>query len=311
MAELKEKVKTGLDEARILVLGAQVLTGFQLRAVFETGFEKLPRASQYMLLGSLALLLVALALIMSPGAYHRLVTGGEDTEDLHRFTTRVLGWALLPFALGLGIGMYVATEKLRGQLSGAIAGVAVAGFALTFWYVIEAVQKSRQGQGRGGGGSMAGEQKDQEGGTELKDKINHVLTEARMILPGAQALLGFQFAIMLVEAFDKLPSSSKYIHLACFALTAVTIVFLITPAAYHRIVEQGEDTERFHRFASVMLVAAMVPLALGVSGDFFVVARKVTKSDPVAIVCAVAALLFFYGLWFGFMLVRRSQKQAA
>ena len=95
MAELKEKVKTGLDEARILVLGAQVLAGFQLRAVFETGFEKLPRVSQYTLLGSLALLLIALALIMSPGAYHRLVTRGEDTEDLHRFTTRVLGWALL------------------------------------------------------------------------------------------------------------------------------------------------------------------------------------------------------------------------
>jgi len=29
-------------------------------------------------------------------------------------------------------------------------------------------------------------------GTKLKDKIKLVLTEARVVLPGAQALLGFQ-----------------------------------------------------------------------------------------------------------------------
>ncbi len=30
-----------------------------------------------------------------------------------------------------------------------------------------------------------------EEGTKLRDKIEHVLTETRVVLPGAQALLGF------------------------------------------------------------------------------------------------------------------------
>jgi hypothetical protein len=33
MAQLKDKVKTTLDEGRILVIGAQVLLGFRFRAI--------------------------------------------------------------------------------------------------------------------------------------------------------------------------------------------------------------------------------------------------------------------------------------
>lgn len=146
------------------------------------------------------------------------------------------------------------------------------------------------------------------GGTELKDKIDHLLTENRMVLPGAQALLGFQFATMLAEGFDKLPASSKYVHLASLGLMALSIVLLMAPAAYHRIVEQGEDTEHFHRLAGRMVLAAMVPLALGIAGDFFVVVRKVAESTGLALAGAGLVLVLFYGLWFGFTLLRRNQR---
>ena len=36
---------------------------------------------------------------------------------------------------------------------------------------------------------------------KLKDKVDDALTEARVVLPGAQALLGFQFAAMLAPGF--------------------------------------------------------------------------------------------------------------
>jgi hypothetical protein len=38
--------------------------------------------------------------------------------------------------------------------------------------------------------------------TSLHTKIEQMLTEARVILPGVQALLGFQFVVMLTKAFD-------------------------------------------------------------------------------------------------------------
>ncbi|HEX8089506.1 MAG TPA: DUF6328 family protein, partial [Blastocatellia bacterium] len=143
------------------------------------------------------------------------------------------------------------------------------------------------------------------GGAKLKDKIRHVLTEARTVLPGAQALLGFQFATILMEGFEKLPESSKYVHMASLVMVALAIVLLMTPAAYHRLVEQGEETERFHRFSGRLLLASMVPLALGMCGDLFVVIRKVSESIAFALSCALAMALFFYGLWFGYTAYRR------
>jgi hypothetical protein len=91
----------------------------------------------------------------------------------------------------------------------------------------------------------------------------------------------------------------------------MTIVFLMAPAAFHRIVERGEDTERLHRFASAMVLAAMVPLALGIAGDFYIVLAKVLDSPGVAVGLAVVSLLVFFGLWFGLTLAVRTRVEAS
>jgi predicted benzoate:H+ symporter BenE len=83
----------------------------------------------------------------------------------------------------------------------------------------------------------------------------------------------------------------------------------MTPAAYHRIVERGEDTERFHSVAGKLLVAAMLTLPVGMCGDLFVVVRKITDSISAAVVSGVVMLSLFYGLWFGFTTYRRSRLQ--
>jgi cytochrome bd-type quinol oxidase subunit 2 len=311
VAKLKERVKTALDEGRMLILGAQILVGFQYRSVFEPLFDKLPESSQLLKVGALCVMLIAIALLMSPGAYHRIVEEGEDTEDMHRFTTRALTLALLPFALAFGLDTYILTRQTIGYTPAIIYGVAVGLAALFFWYGLEIIRKAKRDPEIKEAKAMekekaAGEEED---GTKLKDKIEHVLTEARVVLPGAQALLGFQLVSTLMEAFGKLPASSKYTHLVSLGLLALTVILLMAPAAYHRIVEEGQDTEHFHRIASRFLVAAMIPLGLAICGDLFVVVRKVTESATAAITASALALLFFYGLWFGYTIYRRSRKE--
>ncbi|HEX8139034.1 MAG TPA: DUF6328 family protein [Pyrinomonadaceae bacterium] len=312
MAKLKDKIKTALDEGRMLILGAQVLLGFQYRSFFEPGFEKLPPSSQYLKLCGLYLMLIAIALIMATGSYHRIVRDGEDTHDVHSFTSNILGLALMPFALAFGIDLYVAVGQLFGRGAAIAGGLMMTLVALFFWYGLEALSKSKR-EPEIKEEQMKSEKKERESseGTQTKDKINQALTEIRVVLPGAQALLGFQFVTTLMEAFEKLPLSSRYVHLLSLALIALSVVLLMTPAAYHRIVEKGEQTEHFHRFASRLLLLAMIPLALGMSGDLFVVVRKITESTVAAVVSAIVMLLFFYGLWFGYTLYRRSRQEAA
>lgn len=56
--------------------------------------------------------------------------------------------------------------------------------------------------------------------TPLKTKIEQMLTEARVIIPGGQALLGFQLIETLTKAFNELPF--KYVH--CVGLCAVAFI---------------------------------------------------------------------------------------
>src|SRR5215213_2795889 len=308
MKKLSDKIKTALDESRILVLGTQILLGFQYRSVFEKGFEALPPVSQYIKLAGLGVLLIAINLIMWPSAYHRIVYEGNDDPKVHDFITTVMDIALLPIVITLTLDFYVLSGKLLGTKGGIVAAMAMALVALFLLYGLGLISKRRHSEK-----TMNQDTKDNESSTEktpIQKKVEHVLTEARVVLPGATALLGFQLATTLLEAFDKLPASSKYVHMVSLWVMGLSVILLMTPAAYHRIVERGEDTERFHRVAGRLVVAAMVTLPVGMCGDLFVVVRKLTESTAAAVVSALVMLSLFYGLWFGFTTYRKSHLPA-
>jgi hypothetical protein len=302
MKDLSHKIKTAMDESRMLILGASVFLGFHYRAPFESGFDSLPAASQYLKVAALLLLLVSIILILSPGAYHRIVWQGNDSEDIQDFATRVMDFALLPFLITLGIDFYALAGKIVGVTGGVLVGTLIAATALLFWYGPGLIWRRKNSRSRKKTKPGAEMEK-----TPLKDRVEQVLTEARVVLPGVQALLGFQLATILMDGFDKLPQSSKYIHLMSLILMGLCVILLMTPAAFHRIVERGEDTERFHRFASVTLLVTMITLPLGICGDLFVVLRKVTGSVSLSIGIALLTLVFFYGLWFGYPQFRKAQ----
>jgi hypothetical protein len=301
--KLKDKIRLTLDESRMLVLGAQILLGFQFRVVFEPAFERLPSSSQFLKLAAMVVLLAGIALIMSPGSYHRIVRSGSDAEDVHEFATTVMDFALVPFMLALAIELYVSTGHILGTASGLIGGVSIGLTALLLWYGIGLVARPSTRM-------KAVEREDdmpRAHPTSLKDKIDQALTEARVVLPGAQALLGFQLVTIFMDGFDKLPNASKFIHMISLSLMALTMVFLMTPAAFHRIAAHGEDNARVLTVASGFLIAAMITMPLGISGDVYIVFLKTTDSIVLARIVAAAVLIFFYALWFGFTSYRRAK----
>ena len=182
---------------------------------------------------------------------------------------------------------------------------AIGGIALVLWFGYGFVDRVRQHPRRGRPGPKETREDGEMEKTPIHKKVEQVLTEARVVLPGAQALLGFQFATIMLEAFDKLPLLSKYIHMLSLALMGLSVILLMTPAAFHRIAERGEDTERFHTVASRLLLASMITLPIGICGDLFVVVRKVTNDSTLSAAGSFFALVVFYGLWFGFTIYRK------
>jgi hypothetical protein len=256
-------VKTALDETRMLVLGAQVLLGFEFSGVFRDGFESLPLHARYLDGIALLLLIVTLALLITPETYHDLVEIGPETGRFHQLITRMADCALLPFALSLGLALFIASESILDFSAGLAAGIFCLLLALGCWYGLQYLRRLRTGQRER---AITAHQQTVMEDTSLNERITQMLTEARVVLPGVQALLGFQLISVISQSFEKLPASSKLIHAVSLGCITLAVILLMAPAAYHRIVFAGQDADEVHRMGSWMVTCATIPLAFGLAG---------------------------------------------
>lgn len=135
----------------------------------------------------------------------------------------------------------------------------------------------------------------------IHDKTEEMLQQIRVVLPGTEALLGFQLVVFFNAHFEKLPTLAKYLHLANLMLIIVSTMLLVAPVAFRQIKEKGRNTSSFLTFTSRMLKGSMAFLMLGLSGDTYVAARLAVPEDAdsaVAIILAVLVFCLGATLWF-------------
>ena len=297
--KLDNKLKTALDETRLLFLGGQVLLGFQFQAFFQDGFATLSGSAKYLSLGGLALMVVSMTLLVAPVMQHRLVERGDASQRLLRTTTRFATASLVPLALSLATATYVVIGRRYGIEAGVLSGLCMGTACALFWFGIEVFVGISEG---------AGEMK--ETSTPLKTKVEQLLTEARVIIPGGQALFGFQFIAMLTTGFDKLPPNSQLVHTAALCFTALNVIVLMAPAALHRLSFGGEDSEAFLQLGSALVMTAPMLLALAVAAELYVVFDKVLGNSILASLAGASGWLVMNAFWYVIPLGLKSRNQA-
>jgi len=144
----------------------------------------------------------------------------------------------------------------------------------------------------------------------LKDKINQVLEEIRVVMPGSQALLGFQLVALFSPGFGDLSQAHKEVHLISLGFIALATIFLMAPSAYHRIACKGNITESVNRFASRMLIVAMFFLISGLATDIWLATYVVMESSTTAWIASVSCFVVATLLWFVYPL-SLAQKRAS
>jgi Family of unknown function (DUF6328) len=292
--ELDRRVKTAMDETRLLVLGVQVLLGFEFQCFFQDGFATLSGGSKSICAVSLGLVTASLGLLVVPSMIHRLAEHGRSSARLVRMTNAFAGLGLAPLTASLGLSAYVVMERHFGSRAGLAGGLGLTCLALFGWFGLEVLMGSRT-KGRPMEGSR----------TPLATRIDQLLTEARVIIPGAQALFGFQFIAMLTTGFDKLPQSAKIVHAAALLLIAVNVILLMTPAALHRLSFGGEDSDLFFRIGSAFVIASPLFLAGGIGLEFYVVVLKAYESEVWAQANAGLIFVGLLTLWYALPLALR------
>ncbi len=147
---------------------------------------------------------------------------------------------------------------------------------------------------------------------DLAQSAKTLLDECRMVLPGIQALFGFQLIAVFNERFTRdLERFDQLLHLAAIALVASAVALVMTPAAYHRSRGSREVTDTFIHISSLLLLASMVMLAVGLSLDFHLIAKLILGSESLAIGFGVALFTLLVCFWFIFPRLRRLHDRLA
>ena len=124
------------------------------------------------------------------------------------------------------------------------------------------------------------------------------IEEARMVLPGIQALFGFQLIAVFNNRFTEIAPYEQKLHLSAAVLIAIAIALIMTPAAYHRQAEPHSASEFFVWLTSFLITAAMAPLMVGLCLEVYILADLILDDWRASAAIAALLLMLFAALWF-------------
>jgi membrane protein YdbS with pleckstrin-like domain len=133
---------------------------------------------------------------------------------------------------------------------------------------------------------------------KLSEAVSYALEEARMILPGIQALFGFQLIAVFDSRFDEIFDEwGQWLHLAALVLVALACALAMTPAAFHRHNERSKVSRELLDLSSFFIGGAMIPLLAAISIDVGLVAYVVSENEWISNGMGVLCALVFAALW--------------
>ncbi|OFA04401.1 DUF6328 family protein [Duganella sp. HH101] len=146
-----------------------------------------------------------------------------------------------------------------------------------------------------------------EPGSEQDDgDFSDMLSEMRILLPGAQMLSAFLIILPFNGGFAQIVHAEKLLFLATFFLSLTSLVLLSAPAIQHRLMRPLRDRARFKRMATRQIVAGALALAVALVLGTDLVISEVFGATVGAVMAAIMALLIVGAWWVLPMLWKRS-----
>jgi uncharacterized protein involved in cysteine biosynthesis len=134
--------------------------------------------------------------------------------------------------------------------------------------------------------------------------LSDMLQELRVLLQGAQVLIGFLIILPFYQGFPALSSTQHAVYLATFGCTLTSLIIFSAPAAQHRLEWPLRDRAKFKEFSTHMIVFGTIPLSLALILVADLVVSQVL-GDAYGLAAAALAAIAIAGLWWLFPYTKR------
>ena len=151
--------------------------------------------------------------------------------------------------------------------------------------------------------SVEEEQEQEDLKEQLEREHGELLEELRSLIPGAEVLFGFLLAIRFTGQFGDLTATQRYVYYVTLLSTAAALVFLLAPAAYHRIRFRAGDKEYMVWKGNREAIAGSASISVAFTGVIYLVTDLVFGTAQ-AVVVAAGFFALIAWLWWGIALYR-------
>lgn len=140
---------------------------------------------------------------------------------------------------------------------------------------------------------------------QLKQGIEFILEECRMVLPGLQALFGFELISVFNEPFHQLGQVDKDVHLAAILFTLMSVSLLMAPAAYHRLTRPDGIPKELITVGTNLVCAGMATMLISLVLEIYIITKEITDHTATGIIFGAFTFIFFASVWYVFPLMTR------
>jgi hypothetical protein len=130
-----------LQEVRVLLQGAQVLTGFLIVLPFYQQFSQLSPRQHGVYLATFGCSLASLIIFSAPAAQHRLEWPLRDRARFKEFATRMIVFGMIPLSLALILATDLVVAQVLGERSGVIAAALATVVIGGLWWLFPYARK--------------------------------------------------------------------------------------------------------------------------------------------------------------------------
>jgi hypothetical protein len=127
--------------------------------------------------------------------------------------------------------------------------------------------------------------------------FSDMLSEMRILLPGAQMLSAFLVILPFNAGFAQIVHIEKLLFLATFFLSLTSLVLLSAPAIQHRLLRPIKDRARFKRIATRQMIGGALALAIALVLGTDLVISEVFGATVGMIAAGLMAILILCAWW--------------
>ena len=141
--ELDQEWSELVEEHRLAMPGTQVLFAFLLILPFQQRFQELTENQVYVYFSALLCAAIAIVLLITPTANHRLRWRQQDKDALLVFATKTAIAATVFLAAGMAASVFLITDFLFGEPATALVTAPLGALFVLFWYGLPLLRRWR------------------------------------------------------------------------------------------------------------------------------------------------------------------------